>query len=107
MTLVLLTVLVGALRPVQAAYRPRRTCLWPVCPVPEDRTSDKIKAGRQRVAGTGPAGGRLEVGSGARPVVEFQDGLRAGPPGAFIAGQGVHGYIKPDGLFDDLFFYDL
>lgn len=27
--------------------------------------------------------------------------------GAFLAGQGVHGYIKPDGLFDDLFFYDL
>jgi hypothetical protein len=27
--------------------------------------------------------------------------------GAFLAGQGQHGYIKPDGLFDDLFFYDL
>jgi hypothetical protein len=27
--------------------------------------------------------------------------------GAFLVGQGVHGYIKPDGLFDDIFFYDL
>jgi hypothetical protein len=27
--------------------------------------------------------------------------------GAFLVGQGKHGYIKPDGLFDDIFFYDL
>jgi hypothetical protein len=27
--------------------------------------------------------------------------------GAFLVGQGVHGYIKPDGLFDDIFFYDV
>jgi len=28
--------------------------------------------------------------------------------GAFLNGQGVHGYIKPDGYFmDDIFFYDL
>src|SRR5262245_37133224 len=27
--------------------------------------------------------------------------------GAFLAGQGIHGFIKPDGRYDDLFFYDL
>jgi hypothetical protein len=27
--------------------------------------------------------------------------------GAFLVGQGVHGYIKPDGRYDDIFFYDL
>jgi hypothetical protein len=27
--------------------------------------------------------------------------------GAFLVGQGQHGYIKPDGLFDDVFFYDV
>jgi hypothetical protein len=27
--------------------------------------------------------------------------------GAFLVGQGRHGYIKPDGRFDDIFFYDL
>lgn len=27
--------------------------------------------------------------------------------GAFLAGQGVHGFIKPDGRYDDIFFYDL
>jgi hypothetical protein len=27
--------------------------------------------------------------------------------GAFLVGQGQHGYIKPDGLFDDIFFFDL
>src|SRR5262245_56612408 len=27
--------------------------------------------------------------------------------GAFLVGPGVHGYIKPDGHFDDVFFYDL
>jgi hypothetical protein len=27
--------------------------------------------------------------------------------GAFLAGQGIHGYINPAGRYDDLFFYDL
>ena len=27
--------------------------------------------------------------------------------GAFIAGQGQHGYINPDGRYDDIFFYDV
>jgi hypothetical protein len=27
--------------------------------------------------------------------------------GAFLAGQGMHGFIKPDGRYDDIFFYDL
>jgi hypothetical protein len=27
--------------------------------------------------------------------------------GAFLVGQGRHGYIKPDGRFDDIFFYDV
>src|SRR5262249_7189844 len=27
--------------------------------------------------------------------------------GAFLAGQGVHGYIRPDGRYDDVFFYDI
>jgi hypothetical protein len=27
--------------------------------------------------------------------------------GAFLAGQGKHGYIKPDGRYDDIFFYDV
>jgi hypothetical protein len=26
--------------------------------------------------------------------------------GAFLAGQGQHGFIKPDGRYDDIFFYD-
>ena len=27
--------------------------------------------------------------------------------GAFLSGQGVHGYVAPDGRYDDIFFYDL
>jgi Kelch motif len=27
--------------------------------------------------------------------------------GAFLAGQGQHGFIKPDGRYDDFFFYDI
>ncbi|MHC4914816.1 MAG: Kelch repeat-containing protein [Planctomycetota bacterium] len=27
--------------------------------------------------------------------------------GAFHSGQGVHGYVKPDGYYDDIFFYDV
>src|SRR5262245_35880721 len=27
--------------------------------------------------------------------------------GAFLVGQGVHGFIRPDGRYDDIFFYDL
>ena len=34
--------------------------------------------------------------------------LAADLRGAFVAGQGVHGYIKPDGHYqDDIFFYDI
>ena len=44
--------------------------------------------------------GRGRSWSGRMP---FAPDLR----GAFLAGQGVHGYIRPDGRYDDIYFYDV
>ncbi len=56
----------------------------------------------------GLAGGRPEVGQCSRPFLGAKMPFASDLRGAFLTGEGPHGFIKPDGyLMDDLWFYDI
>ena len=43
-----------------------------------------------------------------RPKLDGEDALGSRVRGAFLFGEGIHGYTKPDGHYmDDLWFYDI
>src|SRR5438874_11773917 len=60
------------------------------------------------LAGAWGAGPRSQVGPGTRAELDGQMPLAPELRGAFLFGEGVHGYAKPDGHYmDDLWFYDV
>jgi RNA polymerase sigma-70 factor, ECF subfamily len=68
----------------------------------------KIKAlGDNQWLNLGPAAPDPKWGSGSVRSWGCSMEYASDLGGAFISGQGPHAYVKPDGHYDDIFFYDL
>jgi hypothetical protein len=68
----------------------------------------KIKAlGDNEWLNLGPAAPDPKWGSGSVRGWGCRMEHAADLGGSFVSGQGPHGYIKPDGHYDDIFFYDM
>src|SRR5262245_28662888 len=69
---------------------------------------DKIKAlGDNEWLNLGSPAADPKWGKGRGRSWGFRMAYASDLHGAFFAGQGKHGYVNPDGRYDDVFFYDV
>src|SRR5262249_10259065 len=97
----------GAADALQAKPEGRK---GPLAELPSQPAShvEKIKAlGDNEWLNLGPPAPDPKWGKGRGRSWSSKMTYAAELQGAFLVGQGVHGFIKPDGRYDDIFFYDL